>query len=189
MKVLIKKATIISPSSPFNGQTKDIFITGGNISKIADAINEKADHTLEQKGLCVSIGWMDMFADFGDPGFEQKESIETGAMAAAAGGFTDVILLPNSNPVVDTKSQVEYIVQKAKEVAVNIHPTGTVSKRADGKELSEMYDMHQSGALAFSDGINPIQNSGLLLKALQYVKSLKGTVIQVPDDTSIGEMD
>ncbi len=186
MKVLIKKATIISPSSPLNGQTKDIFITGGKISKIADAIAEKADHTIEQEGLCVSIGWMDMFADFGDPGYEQKESIETGALAAAAGGFTDVMLVPNSNPVVDNKAQVEYIMQKAKQVAVNIHPGGAITKKAEGKELSEMYDMHQSGALAFSDGINPLQDSGILLKALQYVKSFNGTVIQVPDDTGIG---
>ncbi|MEP7254130.1 MAG: dihydroorotase [Ferruginibacter sp.] len=186
MKILIKKATIISPSSPFNGQIKDIFITGGKISKIADDITEKADHTLAQDGLCVSIGWMDMFADFGDPGYEQKESIETGALAAATGGFTDVILLPNSNPVVDNKSQVEYIVQKAKQVAVNIHPSGAVTKKTEGRELSEMYDMHQSGAVVFSDGINPLQNSGILLKALQYVKSFGGTVIQVPDDTSIG---
>ena len=186
MKILIKKATIISPTSPLNGQTKDIFITDGTISKIADDITEKADHTLEEKGLCVSAGWMDMFADFGDPGFEQKENIDTGTLAAAAGGFTDVMLIPNSNPVVDNKAQVEYIVQKAKQAPVNIHPSGAVSKRTEGKELSEMYDMHQSGALAFGDGIHPLQNSGILLKALQYVKSFNGTVIQVPDDTSIG---
>lgn len=186
MKILIKQATIISPSSPFNGQTKDIFIEDGKISGIADNITKAADQIIEEKGLCVSIGWMDMFADFADPGFEQKESIETGAKAAAAGGFTDVMLIPNSSPAVDNKAQVEYIVQKAKQVVVNIHPIGAVSKRAEGKELSEMYDMRQSGALAFSDGINPIQNSGLVLKALQYVKSFGGTVIQVPDDTSIG---
>ncbi len=186
MKILIKQAKIISPSSPFNGQTKDILIITGKISKIADDISEKADQTIEHKGLCVSIGWIDIFADFGDPGFEQKESIETGAKAAAAGGFTDIMLLPNSNPVVDNKAQVEYVVQKAKQVSVTIHPIGTVTKKAEGKELSEMYDMRQSGALAFSDGINPIQNSGLLLKALQYVKSFNGTVIQIPDDTSIG---
>jgi dihydroorotase len=186
MTVLIKQATIISPSSPFNGQIQDILITDGRISAISTAIKEKADQTIEQDGLCVSIGWMDIFADFGDPGFEQKESMETGAAAAAAGGFTDIMLIPNSSPVVDNKSQVEYIVQKAKQVDVNIHPVGAVSKKAEGKELSEMYDMRQSGALAFSDGINPIQNSGLVLKALQYVKSFAGTVIQVPDDTSIG---
>ena len=186
MKILIKQAAIISSTSPFNGQIKDILITDGKISKITESINEKIDEKIEQAGLCVSIGWLDIFADFGDPGFEQKESIETGSRAAAAGGFTDVMLIPNSNRVVDNKSQVEYIVQKAKQVAINIHPVGAVSKKAEGKELAEMYDMHLSGALAFSDGINPIQNSGLLLKALQYVKSFDGTVIQIPDDTGIG---
>lgn len=186
MKVLIKQASIISPSSPFNGQTKDILITDGIITNISDAITEKADQTIAQKNLCISIGWMDMFADFGDPGFEQKENIESGANAAAAGGFTDIMLIPNSSPVVDNKAQVEYVVQKTKQVAVNIHPIGAVSKQAAGKELSEMYDMRHSGALAFSDGISPIQNSGLVLKALQYVKSFDGTIIQLADDTSIG---
>ena len=84
MKILIKQAKIISPSSPFNGQTQDILISDGRISAISKAITEKADQTIEQNGLCVSIGWMDVFADFGDPGFEQKESMETGAAAAAA---------------------------------------------------------------------------------------------------------
>jgi dihydroorotase len=186
MNVLIKQATIISSSSPFNGQIKDIFIINGKISVISDSVNEKADQVIAHDGLCVSIGWMDMFADFGDPGFEQKENIESGVKAAAAGGFTDIMLLPNSQPVVDNKAQVEYIVQKAKQVAVNIYPIGAVSKKAEGKELSEMYDMRQSGALAFSDGIKPLQNSGLVLKALQYVKSFDGTIIQIPDDATIG---
>ena len=186
MNVLIKQAKIISPSSPFNGQIKDILITDGKISGIADAITEKTDQVIAQNGLCVSIGWMDMFADFADPGFEQNENIESGAKAAVAGGFTDVMLIPNSQPVVDNKAQVEYIVQKAKQVAINIHPIGAVSKKAEGKDLSEMYDMRQSGALAFSDGIKPVQNSGLILKALQYVKSFDGTIIQIPDDTGIG---
>ncbi len=186
MNVLIKQAKIISPSSSFNGQIKDILITNGKISGIGDSINEKTYQVIEHDGLCVSIGWMDMFADFGDPGFEQKENIESGAKAAAAGGFTDVMLIPNSQPVVDNKAQVEYIVQKAKQVAVNIHPIGAISKKTEGKELSEMYDMRQSGALAFSDGIKPVQNSGLILKALQYVKSFDGPIIQIPDDNTIG---
>jgi dihydroorotase len=186
MTILIKQAKIISPSSPFNGQTKDILITDGIISKIGDQVLASADKIIEQTGLCVSIGWMDMFADFADPGYEYRDSLETGAKSAAAGGFTDVMLMPNSKPVVDNKSQVEYIVQKARQLAVNIYPIGAVSKKAEGKELSEMYDMRQSGAVAFGDGIHPIQNSGLVLKALQYVKSFGGTVIQLPDDTSIG---
>ena len=186
MNVLIKQAKIISPSSPFSGQIKDNLITDGKISAIADAITEKTDQVIAHYGLCVSIGWMDMFADFADPGFEQNENIESGAKAAAAGGFTDIMLIPNSQPVVDNKAQVEYIVQKAKQVSINIHPIGAVSKKTEGKDLSEMYDMRHSGALAFSDGIKPIQNSGLILKALQYVKSFDGIIIQIPDDTGIG---
>jgi dihydroorotase len=186
MKVLIKQARIISPSSPFNGQTKDILITDGIITHINDTISEKPDQLIAQPGLCVSIGWMDIFCNFGDPGYEYKETLESGAKAAAAGGFTDVMVLPNTNPVVHSKSQVEYIVQKSKSTAVNIHPIGAVTKNAEGKELAEMYDMQQSGAAAFGDGTNPIQSAGIMLKALQYVKSFGGTIIQIPEDKSIG---
>lgn len=186
MRIVIKQATIISPSSPFNGKIKDILVVNGNIASIADSITEQADKTIQQEGLCVSPGWMDIFADFADPGYEHKETIQTGALAASAGGFTDVMLLPCSKPVNDNKAQTEYIVQKAKEVAIYIHPIGAITKNTAGKELSEMYDMRHSGAIAFSDGINPVLDSGLMLKALQYVKSFNGTVIQLPDDTSIG---
>lgn len=186
MNVLIKQAAVISPSSPFNGQTKDILIHDGKIAQIADTIAENADQVIACEGLCVSIGWMDMFADFADPGFEQREDLTTGARAAAAGGFTGVMLVPNSKPVVDNKAQVEYIVQKAGQTGVSIYPVGAISKNTEGKELAEMYDMRNSGAVAFSDGIRPVQSAGLLLKALQYVKHFDGTIIQLPDDTSIG---
>jgi dihydroorotase len=186
MKVLIKQARIISPSSPFNGKIKDILVTDGIIASISDAITENADQIINHKGLAVSIGWMDIFSNFADPGHEYKETLETGAKAAAAGGFTDVMVLPNTNPVVHNKSGVEYIVQRSKTLAVNIHPIGAVTKNAEGKDLAEMYDMHQSGAVAFGDGTNPIQSAGIVLKALQYVKSFDGTVIQIPEDKSIG---
>ncbi len=186
MKVLIKQVKIIAPSYPFNGHTKDILITDGIITVISDAVKATAEQVIEQPGLCVSIGWMDVFANFADPGYEYKETLETGAKAAAAGGFTDVMVLPNTSPVVHSKSQVEYIIQKSKALAVNIHPIGAVTKNAEGKDLAEMYDMQQSGAVAFGDGINSIQSAGILLKALQYVKSFDGTVIQIPDDKSIG---
>ena len=186
MKFLIKQAIIVSANSPWNGQTKDILIEDGIIRSIADQVDENADQLIQQEGLHVSIGWMDSFAQFCDPGFEYRETIETGSRAAAAGGFTDIMLIPNTNPVVHSKSQVEYIVQKSLSAGVNIHPIGAVTKNAEGKELAEMYDMANSGAIAFSDGLNAIQDGGLLLKALQYVKTIGSTVIQVPDDKSIG---
>jgi len=185
MKVLIKQATIVDSSSPFNGKIKDIFIADGTIEKIADSINEKADKVIQEKGLCVSIGWMDIFSHFCDPGFEYRETLETGSNAAAAGGFTDVIAIPNTNPVIHNKSQVEYIIQKSSNLPATIHAAGAVTKNTEGKELAEMYDMRDSGAIAFTDGINSIQSPGILLKALQYTLAFDGIIIQQPDDKSI----
>jgi dihydroorotase len=187
MKVLIKQAHISCSSSPFHGQVKDILVVDGKIEKISENISENADEVIARDNLHASIGWMDIFANFADPGYEHKENIETGAAAAAAGGFTDVMLLPNTYPVVSSKSQVEYIVQKAATLAVSMYPIASVTKNAEGKELSEMYDMHASAALAFSDGTEPIQSPGMLLKALQYVLAINGTVIQLPDDKSISK--
>ena len=186
MKVLLKQAKIVCSNSPFNGQTKDILIDKGIILSIKDDIIDEDATIISEENLHVSLGWMDVFAHFADPGFEHRETIQTGANAAAKGGFTDVMLLPNTKPVVHNKCQVDYLIQQSKPLAVTLYPIGAVTKDAEGKELAEMYDMQNSGAIAFSDGINTIQNSGLLVKALQYIKPFNGTIIQIPEDKSIG---
>ena len=186
MKILVRQATIADPDSPFNGQVTDILIDGERIVKIASPISEKADEIIEAAGLIVSPGWVDIFSHFCDPGFEYKETLETGAAAAAAGGYTQVFVLPNTQPVVENKTQVEYISRQSKNLAVTIHPLGAITKGTEGKELAEMYDMRNSGAIAFSDGTSPIQSPGIFLKALQYVKAFDGVLIQVPVDKSIG---
>jgi dihydroorotase len=186
MKILVRQATIADPDSPFNGQVTDILINGNQISKIAPHISESADEVIEAAGLSVSPGWVDIFSDFCDPGYEYKETLETGANAAAAGGFTHVFVLPDTKPVVDSKTQVEYISQQSKSLPVTIHPLGAVTKGTEGKDLAEMYDMKNSGAVAFSDGIHPVQSPGLFLKALQYVKAFEGVLVQLPLDKSIG---
>ncbi|MFI5132663.1 MAG: dihydroorotase [Chitinophagales bacterium] len=185
MKLLIKQARVVDPSSPFNGQITDIFIEDGIITQIGKSISAKADQEINMAGLHVSPGWVDLFANFADPGYEFKETLETGAAAAAAGGYTDVLVIPNTNPVIHNKSGIEYIVQKGKSLPVNIHPIGAITRNTEGKELAEMYDMKESGAIAFSDGIHSVQSAGLLVKALQYVKAFDGLIIQVPDDKSI----
>lgn len=185
MKVLIKHANIICSSSAHHGQVKDILLHNGIIEKIADQISEKVDQIIEHPGLHVSIGWMDLFAHFNDPGMEHKETLESGARAAAAGGFTDVLILPNTAPGISSKSVVEYIRQKAATFPVNILPIGSLTKNNEGKALTEMYDMFASGAVAFSDGTESVQSPGLLLKALQYVLPIEACIIQVPDDKSV----
>ena len=183
MKVLIKRANIAS--SHYGEQLQDILIDNGIIISIENNINIAADKIIEKDNLHVSVGWMDCFANFADPGEEFKETMETGAKAAATGGFTEVMLIPNSLPVVHNKSQVEYILQKSKDLPVTIHPIAAITKNTEGKELNEIYDMQRSGAIAFSDGVNSLQSSGIMIKALQYVLAFNGIIIQLPFDKNI----
>ncbi|MBS1565366.1 MAG: dihydroorotase, partial [Bacteroidetes bacterium] len=185
MKVLLKQVNITDPASPYQHSRKDIFIADGVIRQIADTIEEKADQTIRQDGLCVSPGWVDLFAHFCDPGYEHRETLHTGAAAAAAGGYTTVFVTPDTKPVLDSKTLVEYVVQQSKSLPVQLLPIGAITRNTDGKELAEMYDMHASGAIAFGDGQNAVQSAGLLLKALQYVKAINGVIIQLPEDKSI----
>jgi dihydroorotase len=184
MKILIKQATIIHPDSPYHLQSKDILLENGVIIQIGNNSDLIVDEIIQGEDIYLTHGWIDIFAQFHDPGAEHKETIATGAAAAAAGGYTTIFAIPNTNPVLQHKTQVEYIKQR-NQLYCTILPLGAVSKNIEGKELAEMMDMYYSGAIAFSDGIKPIQNAGLLLKALQYIKAFNGVLIQVPDDTSI----
>ena len=185
MKILLQEVVINDPRSPLNGSRKDILLVDGHISRIADAIEVADARVFHQPGWVASPGWVDPFSHFNDPGSEHKETIESGAAAAAAGGFTTVFVIPNTKPAIDNKSTVEYVMSKAGRLPVQVLPVGAVTRNTDGKELAEMYDMRAGGAIAFSDGTRPIQSSGLLVKALLYVKTFDGVVIQIPDDTSI----
>jgi dihydroorotase len=184
MEILLRQVKIIDPSSPFHQQTKDIFIENGIIKDIGELTNSPS-RQISMEGLHVSAGWMDVFSNFCDPGFEYRETLETGSNAAAAGGYTDIMILPNTSPAIHNKAGIEYIVQRSRDFAVNVHPIAAITKNTEGKELAEMYDMHQSGAVAFSDGTRPVQSPGILLKALQYLKAIDKVVIQLPDDQSI----
>lgn len=185
MQLLLKKVTILSPTSKYHLKKKDILIKNGIIEKIADSITEKAKTIIDEKNLFASIGFMDIFSDFSEPGLEHNETIETGIKTALAGGYTDVCLIPNTNPVVQNRTAIEFIKQKSG--IVNLHPIGAVSKNTEGNDLAEMYDMQKSGAIAFSDGKKSLQNTGLLLKALQYIKTFNGVIIEIPEDLSISK--
>lgn len=186
MQLLIRQALIASPDSPDNGQIRDILVNGDTIQQIAPHITSSADHEISDEGLTISPGWIDIFIHFCDPGHEHRETLTSGANSAAAGGFTRVCLLPNTQPAADNKAAIEYTLSKSNTLPTLLHPLGAITKGCQGKELAEMYDMHQSGAIAFTDGLTAVQQPGLLLKALQYVKAFSGVVIQLPVDKSIG---
>ena len=129
MKILLQQVTIADPHSPHNGNTKDILIIDGIIKAINDNITDESDQIFKPENAIVSPGWIDIFSHACDPGYEFRETLETCADAAAAGGFTQIFTLPDTNPVVDNKTQVEYIQQKSKNLKIQIHPLGSLTKK------------------------------------------------------------
>lgn len=186
MNALIKSATVVNSNSTLNGKTVDILIEKGIIKKIAASIkNTENFQEIKAKDLHVSIGWFDFRANFCDPGFEYKEDLNSGLKAAAKGGFTGVLVMPSTYPVIDTKSGIEYIINKTKNNIVNAYPAGALSVKCEGNEMAEMYDMHSAGAVAFTDNKKSLNNPGLLTRALLYNQSFNGLVMDFPNDKSL----
>jgi dihydroorotase len=185
MKVLIKQVTILDSNSEFHLQKKDILLENGIFTKIENNIEEVADKIIEEKDSYISGGFVDIFCHLNDPGFEQKETLLTGALAAQKGGYTTVFCLPNTNPCIDNKTNVEYILQQSKTLPIHILPIGSVTKNIEGKELAEMIEMQNAGTIACSDGLKSVQQSSILLKTLQYVKTFDGIIMQLPIDETL----
>ncbi|MEM7162960.1 MAG: dihydroorotase [Bacteroidota bacterium] len=183
MDLLIKNAKIVDPASQYNGKKKDLLIQNGKIQKISSKISSKVKQ-IEAKDLAVSPGWLDLKTNFCQPGFEHKEDLKSGIEAAKSGGFTGAAHTPFLNPITSTSSQVEFLINKSKDLNFSLYPLGSLSQNAEGKVISEMYDMHCNGARGFSD-FHLNVNSGLMLKALEYTKAFKGLIISSPIDPSI----
>ena len=186
MNKLLKSATIINPSSAYHQQQKDILIIDGIITKIADKItpNDK-DTVVALKNLHVSMGWFDTSVSFGEPGFEERETIKNGLNVAAKSGFTAVAINANTNPVIDNKSAVEFLINKSSGFATKLYPIGALTQESKGIDMAELYDMQQSGAIAFADYNSPIENDNLLKVALQYAQNFDGRIFSFPKNSSI----
>ena len=188
MIVLIRAAKVVDPNSKYNNKVVDILIKNGIIQDIGKNLTVPKDaDIIEEKGLHVSPGLFDLHVNFGDPGFEWKEDMQTGMLAAAKGGFTGVLCMPSTLPVIDTKSQVEYIQKMSTGNVVNVHPAGSITKNLKGQELTEMFDMNRSGALAFTDDKNSIQHAGVMKLALLYAKNFGGIIMNQANDKSISK--
>ena len=182
--ILIKQATVIDPYSAYHLKKTDLLIESGIIKNIANSIDAIANETdiIEADDLHVSIGWMDLRVNFNDPGNEHKEDLESGAAAANRGGFTAVACMGTTNPALHSKSQIEYIINKSKNLPIHIYPIGTVTNKAEGQDLAELFDMAQSGAIAFSDNKTAIANPELLQRAMLYASGFNKKIIQLPLD-------
>lgn len=185
--LLIQSATILDPQSPFHGKVADVLIMKGKISEIGKTISlvDKNIQVISALGQYLSPGFFDLNVNFGEPGLETKEDLQTGSLAAAAGGFTGLALMPNTIPSVDSKGGVAFIINKTQNQLVDILPLGCISHKNEGKELAEMFDMKQTGAIAFTDGNRPVSNAGLLSRALLYTQSFNGLILSFAEDQDI----
>jgi dihydroorotase len=190
MNILIKSAEILCETSPFNGLIKNILIENGIIKSISDQLFE-ADEIIDAKGMTLTVGFMDMRASFRDPGFEFKEDITTGCLGATYGGFTEVAILPNTQPQIQNKDTIAYIKMRSMDNLVQVYPIANLSLDAKGEEMTEMLDLHHAGAIAFTDGNKPIWHTGLMVKALQYLQPINGLLINNAEEkelTKYGQM-
>lgn len=188
MKYLIKNTTILDTASVHNGKTVDVLIENGIVKEINLTISANDAEIFDATNCFLTASFCDLYVSIGDPGNEYREDIESVAKAAIAGGFTTICAIADNHPITQTKSQVEYIINKSKNTAINILPIGAVTENFDGKTPTEMYDMHHAGAIAFSDAPNSIKDSGVLLRALQYVQPFDGLIITLPfDKTLVGD--
>lgn len=186
MNVLIKSATIVDPKSDFHNQTCDILIEKGIISQISEQIkNLDKVKEISLDNLHVSQGWFDSSVSFGEPGYEERETIANGLETAARSGFTDVAVNPNTNPVIDSYADISFLRGKAKGNAVNLYPIGALTKNSDGEDLAELFDMKNAGAIAFYDYQKPVRNPNLMKLALQYASNFGGLIYSFPQESKI----
>jgi len=185
VKLLLKNARVVDPRSKIDGAF-DVLVEDGRIARVAARIAPGDATTLDLKGLCVCPGFIDMHVHLREPGQEWKETIATGTRAAAVGGFTGVACMPNTQPPIDSRSVVEFVLAQAREHgAVPVYPIGCVSKGQEGSELAEMGDMAVAGARGFSDDGKPVASAGLMRRALEYSRIFDLPVIDHCEEPSL----
>ena len=187
MSILIKSATLVDSKSNLNFKQKDILVKDGVIVDIADSIDSKAKLVLDYENLHVSRGWMDTSVSFGEPGYEERETLSNGLNTAASSGFTSILLNPDCNPLVDSHSAVEFLKKKSSNTTTKIYPVANLTSNSNGKDLASLYDMKLAGAVAYGDYKKTINDSSILKIALEYTKTFGGRVISFCQDEFLSQ--
>ena len=187
MDVVVKSATIVEPgNNEYHLKKRDIHVKNGIIEKIAVKIEAKGKTpTIRLKNLHVSPGWIDSSVSFGEPGFEDRETISNGLQAAAKSGFTAIVLNPNTFPVPDSSSDIVFLKNAARGAATSLYPLGCLTVKKEGLDLAELFDMSNSGAVGFYDFKSPLADANLLKIALLYAQNSQGLVHSFPMDSAI----
>lgn len=186
MNLIIREAKVVNLKSPFHNQIVDIKIKNKCIEKIGINLAKTSGYQeLKLDNIHVSEGWFDCSVSLGEPGFEDRETIFNGLDVAAKSGFTAIALQPNTNPIIDNQSQINFVINKAKDSATELFPIGSFTKESDGKNMAELYDMRNAGAVAFGDYNKNIDNANLLKIGLQYLQDFNGLLLTFCQDTTI----
>lgn len=188
MNALIKSARIIDDTSEFNSTTQDILIENGLITKIGQSLKNPSNYdVIDLENLHVSQGWFDSSVCFGEPGYEDRETINNGLLVAAKSGFSTVVVNANTNPIMDNHSSVIFAQEKSNKTATKLFPLGALTVQSEGKHLAELYDMHNAGSVAFGDYKTPILNPNTIKIALLYVSSFGGLIQSFPLDSNMAQ--
>jgi len=181
MKLLFKNAHIVDAQSPYHLQTVDVLVDGDTIESIGEIAESEATTVVDLGGDTLTTGFTELHSDLGELGNEVRETLQTAAAAAAAGGFTAVGVVSNGSPYLDQKTGIEFLLSKGESVPVHLVPIGTMSKERKGEELSEMFEMSNYGTSMFADYKKGVKNANLLKLALLYSKPF-GTVMVHPEN-------
>ena len=188
MNLLIRSAIIIDKKSEFHNDRVDILIKNGIISNIAPSIKNSNNYKeLKLDNLHVSNGWFDYSISCGQPGFEERDNMINTLEVASKSGFTCIGIQPNTFPVIDKRSEIEYIKLLSSNNIVKVHPIGSLTKKSEGNELSEIFDMGDGGAIAFGDYKRSIKNPNILKLALQYSNNSNYPIMSFPNTMEISE--
>lgn len=186
MKTLLKGIKVIYPTTEWDGKTFDILVSDGKIEALSnEPLEAKGATIIEAQSMICIPALVDVQCAAGEPGNEHKENLDSLLRAAAAGGFSDVFVLPNTQPAVDSQAQIRYVKDRSRNGFAKAHAYGAISKGLNGIELSEMYDMFKAGAVAFTDGKQPIADVNLMKRALDYAKGFGALVCSFPMDDRI----
>ncbi len=184
--LLIKNGRVIDPANVVD-KVMDILVQKGKISRVEKKIDVQDVKVIDAKDKWVTPGLVDIHVHFREPGYEYKETIETGALSAAAGGFTTVACMANTSPVNDNGSVTEYILDKASRACVNVHPIGAVTRGLEGKALAEIGEMAKLGIVALSDDGECVMDGGIMRSAMEYASMFNLTIMEHAEDTCLAQ--
>ncbi len=189
MSLLLNSVTVSDTTSKyFNSKVNILIDSKGYVKKISkNKISDKVKKVVDLEGLFISESWFDFNANFCDPGYEYKENLKSGVHVAINSGFLDVLITPNTNPIIQTKADVSYIQEKSLNNFCKIHPSAAISKNFNGKDLNDIIDLHNSGVKAFTNSYSCKESSEMIMNSLLYLNQIDTLLITKPKDRSFSD--